>query len=133
MFSKILIANRYTQSNMAFQGAKFEGEEMVEFANWIKQMESRLPQPDLVIFLDMPVEQTEMMIGGREDKEYIKGKKKDIHEEDIEFQKKVRRTYLELARLENWKVIRCTKDGIVRHPNDIHHEIWESVKELIRA
>jgi dTMP kinase len=130
---RILIANRYTQSNMGVQAAKFDGDERLEFIDWIKKVESRLPQPDMVIFLDVPVENAAKMIERRGDKEYLKGKKKDIHEQDLEFQKKSRETYLQIAEMENWSIIDCMRAGELRKPEDIHSEIWENVRNLIEA
>ena len=40
---KILIANRYLQSNMGFQGAKLSGEARNTFIKWLDEVESRLP------------------------------------------------------------------------------------------
>lgn len=131
----ILIANRYLQSNIGFQGAKFESNEKKEFINWIKKVEGRLPQANLIIFLDMPTEAALSLLENREDKDYLKGKKKDIHEENKTYQEKVRETYLEEGAKENWLIIKCADrvngNWKIKTKEDIHSEIWEKVKNLI--
>ncbi|MBU5689592.1 MAG: dTMP kinase [Candidatus Aenigmatarchaeota archaeon] len=127
---KIIVCNRYTQSAMAFEGSM--NQDKKEIIEWISKVESRLPQPDLIFLLDMPVEATIELIKKREKKEYLKDKNKDILEEDIEFQKKVRKTYLELAKDKKWKVINCAvrnERWIVKSIQDIHDEI---LNETIR-
>ena len=132
---KIILSDRYTQSNMGFHGAKFDGRERKKFIDWIEQVESRLSQPDLVIFLDMPVEAAQTLINNRKERKYLKGKKKDIHEIDTEFQKRVRETYLQLAKRKGWVTIKCVHrikgKWKVRSPEDIHEEIYGIVKKLL--
>jgi len=132
---KIILSDRYTQSNMGFHGAKFDGRERKKFIDWIEQVESRLSQPDLVIFLDMPVEAAQTLINNRKERKYLKGKKKDIHEIDTEFQKRVRETYLQLAKRKGWVTIKCAHrikgKWKVRSPEDIHEEIYGIVKKLL--
>jgi len=131
----IILSDRYTQSNMGFQGVKFKGKERWEFINWIEKVESRLPQPDLVIFLDMPVEVAQILINNKKRREYLKGMKKDIHEKDVEFQKKVRKVYLELAKRKKWVIIKCAEkvkgEWKVKPPEVIHEEILDVIKNIL--
>jgi thymidylate kinase len=73
---------------------------------------------------------------GREKQDYLKGKSKDIHEEDKEYQEKVRQTYLEEGKKEGWMIIKCAekqnKEWKVRTIEEIHNEIWEKIKPLIK-
>ena len=93
---KWLIADRYTQSNFGHQGAKLDsGTERNKLIAWVESMESRLPQPDFVIYLHVPVEVTQKLINTREHKSYLKdGTNQDIHELDTEYQQRVIDTYL---------------------------------------
>lgn len=118
----ILIANRYTQSNMAYQGAKFKGAKRQEFMRWVNLVESNMPQPDDVVYLDLPVKVSQKLLSNREG---IKGAgKDDIYENDIDYRKKVRKCYLEAADRYRWIVIDCRlgKDGI-KPPQEIHNDI----------
>lgn len=132
---KILIANRYLESNIAFQGAKFEGDEKRRFIQWIKDCESRLPQADVIVFLDIPIDAAASLMEKRGDKTYLKGKKKDIHESDVRYQENVRKTYLEEGRANGWIIIDCAeKRGSswrIKSIEDVHAEIWEKIKSLI--
>lgn len=72
-----IICDRYTTSNLIYRPS--------EISNWIEELEYNLlgiPEPDKVIFLDMPPEYSMRLIDER-------GQKKDIHECDTEYQKQV--------------------------------------------
>ncbi|MCK4883781.1 MAG: dTMP kinase [Candidatus Diapherotrites archaeon] len=134
--NKVLIVNRYIQSNMAFQSAFMKSEEKTEkFIDWVKTVESRLPQADVVVFLDMPVEAVEFLMETRENRDYRKDMKKDIHEEDSTYQKKVRDSYLNVARREkNWVVVECAKKTTngwkIRTPQEIHDDVWNRIDKF---
>ena len=58
----LVLADRYTTSNAVHQGSKLHGKERTDFFDWLFDYEYRLlelPKPDLVIYLDVPVDQTE--------------------------------------------------------------------------
>ncbi|MBI4214960.1 dTMP kinase [archaeon] len=130
---KIVIANRYTQSNLAFQGAKLNGLERWHLIKWIEDAESRLPQPTLVIYLDMPPEAARELAHG--DREYTHGKKYDIHEEDLKYQEEVRRVYLDLAARKGWLVVRCAEkkdeNWRIKTPEEIHEQLWSRVSKVL--
>jgi dTMP kinase len=121
-----LIADRYTYSNI-FQAAKLPVGERDAFVSWAAALESRLPKPDVVIFLDMPPETGRKL--GHSEREYLKGKKYDIHEEDLEYQKTVRETYLDVAQKQGWIIINCVDNNNLKTPEQIHEEIWESLPQ----
>lgn len=124
-----VILDRYIASNI-YQAAKAEGEERFVLWEWIKGVESRLPQPDIVIFLDVPPEVTTKLFAKRDIKNILIEKGgKDIHEADMAYQEKVRKLYLEVAKREGWIVIECCKDGELRTREDIHEEIFKKLKE----
>jgi len=128
----VLVANRYISSNLGFQGAKFSGPDQRMFLAWLKAVESRLPQPDMTIFLDVPAEAAAGLAVKRPERAHMHGQKLDIHEADVDYQARVRQTYLEIARSEGWIVISCMKDGALRPPEDIHEEIWGHVSKRLR-
>jgi len=130
-----IIADRYTASNI-FQVAKLEGNKRFEIWEWIKAIDSRLPQPDITIVLDVPTKISKNLFSKRENKNVLMQKGEiDIHEEDENYQEKVRRTYLDIAEREGWTVINCCKEkenGELEFisPKKIHNEIFEKLKEL---
>lgn len=129
----VLVSNRYTQSNIGFQGAKYEGKERRSIIKWIEEMESVLPQPNLVIFLDMELSTAQKLLGTKGNRQYLlDGTKVDIHEKDLAFQKKARETYLEYAATRNdWVVIDCARNGKLRSKEDIQKEIRSVVKKRL--
>lgn len=134
---KWYIADRYTQSNFGHQGAKLTGEERKELISWIESVESRLPQPDLVIYLHVPVEISQQLMKTREHKSYLADDKpQDIHELDIEYQQRVIDTYLELAaEAESWVVISCvdSEKNELLSIDDIHQKIIDVVTDKLKV
>jgi dTMP kinase len=125
------IADRYTQSNFGHQGAKLAGAERKKLIAWIEALESRLPQPDLVIYLHVPVSVSQQLMSNREHKSYLDEETvKDMHELDPEYQQRVVETYLELAESrQDWVVISCVnpKSNELRSIDDIHQEVVDNV------
>jgi dTMP kinase len=94
-----VLLDRYVYSNIAYQCAKLKSEkEAEELREWIFNTEYGdfgLPVPDLNIFLDVPIGFVESKLKsqrGGADRDYLEGGQ-DIHEADIEFQKRVRAIY----------------------------------------
>ncbi|MDY6774253.1 MAG: dTMP kinase [Candidatus Nanohaloarchaea archaeon] len=117
----IVVADRYSQSNYAFQSGDGDWEENVE---WMETVESRLPQPDLVILLDIPPEKARELMEER--------KEKDVHEEDLEFQKEVAERYRKLAEENGWEVVEVVDEkGDMRTRDDIEREIWGKVEQVL--
>lgn len=106
-----VVANRYTTSSMAFQTARVEKEKQEEFIKWLYDMEykeHKLPKEDVVLFLYVPVEISQKLLEQKNKREYMGGKKKDINEADVKYQKDVLKLYLDLAKKHpHWEVIKC--------------------------
>lgn len=99
-----VIADRYVSSNIAFQCAKIQNQaKRTALKKWILSLEYdyyRIPEPDLQFFLDVPFDFTVKKLTVQrkgDDRKYLDGQK-DIHEENLEFQKEVRKVYLSIAR-----------------------------------
>ena len=115
----MVLLDRYTYSNIAYQCAKLSDPELQdELMNWILDLEFRhfgIPLPDLNIFLDVPFSFTEKkLLDSRtgQDRNYLNGTK-DIHEESLAFQKKVREMYIRVAEADDRMcIINCSdRDG----------------------
>lgn len=136
-----ILLDRYVYSNIAYQCAKLADEEQaLALREWIFNTEYGdfgLPVPDLNIFLDVPIDFVESKLTSNRagsDREYLEGQK-DIHEADIEFQKKVRAIYRRQCELDP-KFIRidCSDDyGFMLAPNDIFEKIKTVVDNTINA
>lgn len=124
---KVILSDRYTTSNAYHQLTKVPESSYDDFLNWLEDFEySKLgiPAPDVVIYLDMPVEISQTLMTDR-----YKGdeSKKDIHERNLSYLDKCRITAdYSCARL-GWKRIQCAVNGKVRSKEDIADEIYSVV------
>jgi len=134
---RIVILDRYTYSNIAYQCAKLEtAEERNKLKDWILELEFShfgIPIPDLNIFLDVPFMFTEKKLTAErngDDRVYLNGRA-DIHESSLDFQRKVREVYLEVARTDNrLAVINCTgSNGEMMEPGEIFGRITKLISD----
>jgi dTMP kinase len=103
---RIVLLDRYTYSNIAYQCAKLKDlKSQNKLMDWILSLEFEhfaIPRPDLNIFLDVPFSFTEKKLTTLrtgDDRKYLNGIK-DIHEESLEFQKNVRDIYLRVSKID---------------------------------
>ena len=135
-----VLLDRYVYSNIAYQCAKLsDSNEAESLRDWIFNTEYgdfALPKPDLNIFLDVPIGFVESKLKsqrGGADRDYLEGGQ-DIHEADIEFQKKVRDIYRRQCELDP-KFIRidCSDDyGQMLPPGAIFAKVKEVVDNAIK-
>lgn len=130
----IILADRYTTSNMVHQAVKLkDSAEREEFLTWLWDFEFgrlQLPVPDRVIYLDMPPEISDRLINSRAAKD--SSRKKDIHEKDTSYLHHCHRAYNEVAEKYGWVKISCAKQGNLRTVQDIHEDVYQAVKEILR-
>ena len=126
-----VLLDRYVYSNIAYQCAKMPDTESAEdLREWILNTEYGqfdLPRPDLNIFLDVPIGFVEQSLSRQRagnDRGYLQGSQ-DIHEADIEFQKRVRAMYLRQASLDpSFVVVDCAgSDGSMLPPDVIFEKL----------
>ncbi len=126
---KVIIADRYSTSNSIYQMEKLPLEQWDSYLEWSADFEYEklgIPKPDLVIFLDMPIEVSQKLMtsryGGDENK-------KDVHEANVEFLKKCRKAALYTAEKQGWTVIQCSDGEKPYSIEEIHEQIINKVKE----
>lgn len=124
-----IVCDRYFHSNYGFQGAKVKGKERTALLKWLKCLDSRMPQPDVVIFLDIPAKKARELLEGREAHDETRAK--DIHEKDLKYQKEVIKSYLRVAKKDGWIIINCMQDNNIKNKEQIHSEILAAVEKLI--
>lgn len=128
----VIVSDRYTQSNLGYQTADFEGGKKREMIKWIEDVERRLPQPDLVLFLDVTPEIAYGLHESKDEREYIGGSERDIQEKDIELQRKVYRTYDELTEeRENWIRVDCVEGKEIKSIENIHNKVKKIVEDYL--
>jgi dTMP kinase len=134
---KVVLLDRYTYSNVAYQCAKLQDVSSQDtLMNWIFSLEFNhfaIPEPDLNIFLDVPFDFTEKNLANARtgnDRDYLNGTR-DIHEESMVFQKKVRDIYLRVSQSDDrLAVVNCSsKDGVMLNPSEIFDLIIKIFKE----
>lgn len=123
-----LLLDRWTPSNIIHQCSKIDNPlEKMKFIKWIENLEYdtlKLPRPNLVFFLDMPIEKSLELARSRPN--YKSGTQKDIHEEDSEYMRKSYENGLWVANKLDWEIISCVdKNGNIRTIEDIHNEITQ--------
>lgn len=130
----IILADRYTTSNMIHQAGKIENEEeRKQILDWIWDFEFnlyKLPVPTEVFLLKMPPETSIELMKNRENK-FTHEEKKDIHERDKKHMIDSFNSACKVAKDYNWQIIECVKDGKIRTIEDIHEEIFEKIKKKI--
>lgn len=135
-----ILLDRYVYSNIAYQCAKLpDADQAAALREWIFQTEYgnfELPKPDLNIFLDVPIAFVESKLKsqrGGADRDYLEGAQ-DIHEADIEFQKRVRDIYRQQCEIDP-KFIRidCSDDyGQMLPPDEIFAKVKAVVDEAVK-
>lgn len=131
---KIILADRYVSSNLIHQASKID--DLIEkdrFLVWLDDLEYNifsLPRPDITIFLDMPPEYGARLMADRLNKSTGE-KQKDIHESDRDYLEKSYENAIYVAKKFGWKIISCISNNNIRSIDDIHNDIYNTVKELI--
>jgi dTMP kinase len=130
---RIVLLDRYTYSNIAYQCAKLRAvESQDKLMRWILTLEFEhfaIPRPDLNIFLDVPFTFTEKKLSDvrtGDDRNYLNGTR-DIHEGSLSFQKKVRDVYLRVASFDDRLAVVdcCNNEGAMLTPENIFKLIVE--------
>lgn len=137
---KVVICDRYVYSNIGYQCAKVEDEaERERLREWILSLEYdyfSIPRPDVSLFLDVPEVFTERKLKQEvregDDRAYLHGKK-DIHEQSMELQRRVRQVYLDAAVYdERMHVIDCCDEELnMAAPEEIFAKIKTIVNQYI--
>lgn len=126
---KTVISDRYIESNLGYQAAEHKGKKRKKLINWIETVEGRLPQSDIVIFLDVSPKEAYELHNQKSLRNYMGNDKRDIHESVTDFQEKVYRNYHKLAEeKDKWTLINCVENGDLRNIEDIHQEVMDKIK-----
>jgi thymidylate kinase len=134
-----VVCDRYTAANMGHQAGKIPVDEegtskRDAYLDWLVYTEYTLlqiPKPDITIFLYVDPVINQRLMSQRPEKEYLKGKKQDIHEEDIEHMRSASDAFLYVARKFGWVIIDCAPktteypEGNMLSREEIHEEVWK--------
>ena len=134
----MVISNSYVSANKGHQLGNFHDvQEMNAFLSWINELEYgifNLPVPQLTLYLHMAPEIGQQLVDTKRERAYTQGKKRDIHEEDLEHLKNAERAFLfclEHDEVERWQRIVCFQDDMPKTIEEIHEEIYQKIKPLL--
>ena len=134
---KIVVPNRYVTANAGHQGGKIKDEfERLKFFKWLDNLEYNIfgiPKPDLNIILHVPAETAQRLVDKKSSKEreYVNGKKRDLHEADLQHLKDAEKVYLQIAKLfPNTKLVECMESNELLGPAQVHNKVWDLVRRI---
>ncbi len=130
----IVLADRYTSSNMIHQASKIDDQvEKQQFLTWLQDLEFSIygiPKPDHVIFINMPPDYSSRLMAKRDNK--ITGEsQKDIHESNIAYLKKSYINAMEIAKDYQWSIINCVEQDKLLTIDKIHEKIYKVIKDSL--
>lgn len=129
---KIVLANRFTGSNMAHQGTKFShADERRGYFIWLDNLEFEMlhiPRPDLNIVLRVPADIAQTLVDKKEKRSYT-DKKRDIHEADLSHLERAVTVYDDLCQLfpKDFMRIDCVRNEQLLAIETVSNLIWEKV------
>lgn len=132
----IVLANRFTSSNIIHQGAKIaHPSDRKKYFTWVERMEYAIlgiPRPTKVIFLDVPTRISWKLIESRNRKGYATGSKRDEHEKSKDHLTKAyvnARTYAQHHK--DWIIIACTKGERLLSPLEVHEKLFQAIQKIL--
>lgn len=132
---KTVVSNRYVSANMGHQAGKIKNKgERATFLNWLEVLEYGIfgiPKPDLTILLYVPPEIGQKFVDQKGVRAYTKGKKRDIHEADLQHLKDASEAYLSVAKKYKWTVIDYRKKVGILSLEEVQTRIWDRVSKLL--
>lgn len=130
--NRVIILNRYTTSNAVHQLAKIEDDgEKDSFLEWLCDFEFvklGIPEPDMVIYLDMPEPAARKLLEARSAET---GAVKDIHEKSADHLKKAKAAAEYVIRKWGWTRIKCGEGSIPYTVEKIQSEVEKAVLERL--
>lgn len=133
---KVVIANRYTGSNMGHQGTKFNSlEERKGYFIWLDNLEFELlsiPRPSASIVLRLPAETAQQLVDQKETRSYT-DKKRDLHEADLSHLQRAVEVYDNICELfpRDFVKLDCVQGGKLQPIEVIHEQIWQSLQDIL--
>ena len=134
---KIAVSNRYVGSNLGHQGSKFsDPEERKKYFEWDYDLEfniNKIPRPDLNIILHVPAKIAQELVDKKVERQYLSGKKRDLHETDLGHLERTEEVYKQLAGLfpKDFTVVECAPDGKLMSIEEVHEKVWKIAREIL--
>ena len=131
---KIVVCNRYVGSNLAHQGGKIENKvKRKKYFAWDYNLEYNIfgiPKPDISIILHVTPKISQELVDKKGEREYLHGKRRDIHEDDLNHLSDAEHAYLQIAKtFKDYKLTECVRESRLLPPKEIHEKIWQLLKK----
>ena len=126
----IVLTDRYTTSNAIHQGAKLPANAREEFFKWLREYEFQLlglPEPDLVLYMDIDASSSVTRMARREAETGIAA---DIHEKNFDYLQRSAECAKHAARFYGWQSIHCFANDRERTEIDIENEAYGLISRL---
>jgi dTMP kinase len=126
---QVVVCDRYFYSNLAYQGAKLEPNEVADFARWLRKLEFghfAVPAPDCSIYLDVHQDERQERLVERVKTNAVSNGAvpDDIHEMDMSLQAKVEQAFRSHAEIEDDLVrIDSHQLGARLTPEEVHERV----------
>lgn len=127
----LIVADRYATSNACHQMTKLPKADWDGYLQWLDDFEYRklgVPKPDLVVFLDMPVDVSQALLRQR----YLgDNSKRDVHERDTAYLAACHEAAVYAAKKCGWRTVQCSENGLPRTREAIAQDVWTIVREVL--
>lgn len=131
---KTIISARYTTSNAIYQMTKLPRDRWENYRNWLYDYEYQklgIPEPDEVIFLDVPVEVSQKLLSERYQGDEAK---KDAHESDTEYLKHCHDAALYAGSVgKPWQFLACCQNQQMKPVEVIQEELIQRIEKIIQS
>ena len=125
---QVVLADRYTTSNAYHQATKLPQAQWPAFFAWLEDTEYNklgIPKPELVFYLDMPLEVSCKLISARYQGDETR---RDIHEANFDYLTQCSQAALAAANAMGWITIPCTENNILCSMETIHDRIRSHIR-----
>jgi dTMP kinase len=134
---RVVVCDRYVDSNKAHQAAKLPPAQRARFMRWIDRLEYgalQLPKPDFTVFLHVPQPIATRLIGAKRRRSYLNGKRRDAHEADRGHLRRAEQIYQRLARERapnRGTVVECVERGRLLSRQEVACRIWAALQARV--
>lgn len=135
--NKIVICNRYVGSNMGHQGGKMKNpDERQKYFDWNYDLEYNIfgiPKPDINIVLHVTPEISQTLVDKKTSREYLNGKKRDIHEDDLDHLRSAENAYLQMVdRFPEFRLVECVENNQLLSVEAVQAKVYALVRQELK-
>ena len=131
---KTIISARYTTSNAIYQMTKLNPDQWENYCHWLYDFEYQklgIPQPDEIIFLDVPVAISQKLLSARYQGDE---QKKDIHEADPRYLQHCHDAAMYAGSIgKSWKFLSCCENDHMKSIDQIQEELLLIIRNIIQS